>query len=72
MHSKHETVTSPMGPEYEKAHSGEPSGHVGTTDDAQASVSLPRRSPGALVREVVYDNNADLPVRSISGGKSKE
>lgn len=68
--SKHEHSDSHItSPTNERSHSPQPTGHVGTTDEHQSSVSLPLRSSGALVKEVIYDQNADLPVRSIHGGQ---
>lgn len=68
MHKSHETITSPMGPEYENVKMPRPTGHV-ETEGKVANVSLPTRTMGPdSVREVFYDGNMGLPERS-GGGK---
>lgn len=64
MHKSHETITSPMGPEYEDHKNPNPTGHV-ETEGKVTSVSIPGRTMGPdSVREVFYDENVGLPERS--------
>lgn len=64
MHSKHDTVTTPMGKEYESTPSIEPSGKVCKLTEKQATVPLPTATPGSIPC-VVFDENASLPEGSI-------